>query len=142
MRPTGAPKIILDNAFMTLKYHPRGKIVHHEFHQPTSGAVFREVLTRGLEYFEKHRARKWLSDDRENGALHPDDAQWAIDEWSPRVIAAGWTHWAIVMPGAVLGKINMKRFIARYSDLGVDVQIFSGAEEALDWLRNPRAADA
>jgi hypothetical protein len=134
-----APRVLLDSEHATVWYHTDCKVVHHKFHKPIGGDAFRAVLNTGAGVFEKHAARKWLSDDRANGALHPDDAAWAIEEWSPRVVKAGWEHWAIVMPDAALGRINMKRFVNRYADLGVTVRIFDDPDEALVWLRKPTA---
>lgn len=107
-----------------------------KIHQPVVKEPFRELLTKGAELFEERHADKWLSDDRGNSALHPDDSKWAIEEWSPRVIKAGWKYWAIVMPDAALGKLNMKRFIVMYRDLGVEVDVFGTPEEALAWLKS------
>jgi hypothetical protein len=135
-----APRIILANDFATLVYHVQAKIVHHTFHKPVPTSVFREVLTSGLELVENRRAAKWLSDDRGNGALHPEDGKWAMEVWSKRAIAAGWKYWAIVMPDAVLGKANMRRFIREYADQGVTVNLFESPEEALAWLKNPAVA--
>ncbi|MFO0552343.1 MAG: hypothetical protein U0271_28405 [Polyangiaceae bacterium] len=141
MTTTGTPRVQLENEFVTLWYHPAGKIVHHKIHKPVTGALFREALERGVEIFERHGAQKWLSDDRGNGALHPDDSNWATTVWSPRVVAAGWAYWAIVLPDAALGRVNMKRFVNIYSDMGVSVRIYSTPEEALVWLRRPETAD-
>lgn len=136
------PRVLLDSEHATVWYHPDGRIVHHKFHKPLSGAAFRSVLETGAAMFEKHGATKWLSDDRANGALHPDDSAWAMNEWSPRVVKAGWKQWAIVMPEQVLGKLNMKRFINMYSELGVAVQTFEEPDAALEWLRRPVIAPA
>src|SRR5512142_2725986 len=126
-----ATHTILENGYATLVYHVQQRIVHHTLHKPVMGAPFREVLMRGLELFERNGATKWLSDDRGNGALHPDDGKWSIEVWSPRTIAAGWKYWAIVMPDAVLGRANMRRFIREYADRGVEVKIFETPEAAL-----------
>jgi len=132
----GGGRVVLENKWATLWYHPAEKIVHHEIHEPIVGKPFRELLTKGAELFEERHADKWLSDDRGNTALHPDDSKWAIEEWSPRVIKAGWKYWAIVMPDAALGKLNMKRFIVMYRDLGVEVDVFGSPDEALAWLKS------
>jgi hypothetical protein len=135
-------RIVLQNGFATLVYHATFKIVHHTLHKPVSGAPFREVLTRGVELFERYGANKWLSDDRGNGALHPDDGKWTMDVWSARTVAAGWKYWAIVMPDAALGRANMRRFIREYADRGVDVRVFENPEDALTWLKDPSIAEA
>ncbi len=131
---------ILDNRFATLVYHPRHKIVHHTFHTHLIGSTFRDVLTEGLKLLKLHGAERWLSNDKANSALHPDDAQWAMEVWSKRAIAAGWKYWAIVMPDAALGRANMKQFIKMYADRGVTVEICESVEEALSWLQRPTPA--
>ncbi len=141
-RKDSSTRTILENEYATLVYHLQDKIVHHTFHKPLAGAPFREVLTRGVELFERNGANKWLSDDRGNGALHPDDGKWAMEVWSNRTVAAGWKYWAIVMPDAALGRANMRRFIREYADRGVDVKIFETSQEALEWLKNPAIAVA
>jgi hypothetical protein len=130
-------RTILQNEYATLAYYVNYRIVHHTLHKPISGAPFREVLMRGVELLERNGACKWLSDDRKNGALHPDDGKWSMEVWCPRIVAAGWKYWAIVMPDAVLGRANMRRFIREYADRGVEVKIFESPEEALEWLKDP-----
>ncbi len=128
------PEILIDNASVTLMYHPDTKIVHHEFHTFMHGAPFRDALTRGCEVMKSRGGDKWLSDDRMNSALGPDDTQWAQNEWFPAVKKAGWKHWAVVMPGKVVGQLNMKQWIAMYSKLGINAQMFDDPDKALAWL--------
>ena len=128
------PTTILDNEYATLLYHPETKIVHHQFHKPVSGQSFREVLEKGAEACEEHGAIKWISDDRANSAIPPEDGHWAENIWVPRVLAVGWKYWAIVMPAKIIGQMNMQRFIKTYGDQGVTVQIFSDLDEAMRWL--------
>jgi len=128
------PTTIIDNEHATLWYHPETKIVHHQYHQPISGDPFREILTKGAEAFEEHGAIKWLSDDRANSAIPPEDAHWAENVWAPRVMAAGWKYWAVVMPAKIIGMMNMQRFIKVNSERGIIAQVFSDPDEALQWL--------
>jgi hypothetical protein len=128
---------IVDTEYATLWYYPENKIVHHKFHKYIYGEEFRQILEKGLEIFKQHHAQKWLSDDRNNSALTPEDSEWGINNWSPRVVGAGWKYWAIVMPDKVVGQMNMQRFIEIYAKQGVTVQIFDDPDEALTWLGNP-----
>lgn len=134
---TGAEAIFLiDNERASLRYYPHEKIVHHELHTFVSGELFRSILEKGLEAFQQHGATKWLSDDRGNSALTPADANWATHDWAPRVIAAGWKFWAVVMPENVLGQMNMSRWIKQYAERGVTAKAFSDPIEAMMWLRS------
>ncbi|MEZ4670116.1 MAG: hypothetical protein R3E39_19600 [Anaerolineae bacterium] len=125
---------VIDNKFVTLMYHTESKIVHHVFHQKVEGEEFRNVLNEGLEIFKKYGAHKWLSDDRKNSALSEEDTTWAKTEWFPKVLEAGWQHWAIVWPDNVMAMLNMKEFIDTYRTFGLRVMVFNKDKPALDWL--------
>jgi hypothetical protein len=126
---------VIDTDYATLWYYPEQKIVHHVFKRFIYGQEFRQVLEKGLEIFKQHGAQRWLSDDRNNSALPKADSEWGINDWSPRVVEAGWKYWAIVMPDKVVGQMNMQRFIDLYATKGVTIQIFDDSDEALNWLK-------
>lgn len=128
--------IISDTQYATLWYYPEKKIVHHEFHKPISGEEFRQVLLKGLEIFKEHGAQKWLSDDRMNARLPEPDSDWGQREWFPKVFAAGWKFWAIVLPDKVLGRMNMQTFINNYSKQGLTIEVFGSPEDAMKWLES------
>lgn len=134
VKGTDGVRVILDNEFARLRYYPQKKIVHHEFKQFVRGEHFRTVLEEGLRVFQTHHAFKWLSDDRGNSAIKPDDAEWAINDWAPRVIAAGWKFWAVVMPENVIGQMNMRRWLATYGEKGVTAEAFDDPTKAFLWL--------
>lgn len=127
---------ILDNDYATLWYHPESRIVHHKFHKFIYGEKFRSVLEKGLEVFKEHNASKWLSDDRLNSALPKEDAEWGLTDWNPRVFAQGWKYWAVVMPDKVLGQTNLNYLMRENIELGLTVQVFDDADEALEWLES------
>jgi hypothetical protein len=126
-------RLVLENEFVCLWYHPEERIVHHQFRKFIWGEQFREALNEGLRVFEHEGATKWLSDDRENSALSKDDTEWSMSDWFPRVAKAGWKHWAIVLPQNVIGQMNMTRISAAYSARGVTVRVFDEPGAALDW---------
>lgn len=124
----------LENAHISLWFYPDIKIVHHQIHRYTSGALLREANEKGVELLQQHGACKWLSDDRNNGPLPPEDLAWAHDNWTPRAIKAGWKYWALVIPEKAVAKMNMKRFQAEFAQAGVTVQTFNDPESAMAWL--------
>ena len=125
---------ILSNEFATLVYHEDKKVVHHTFLKPIGGQEFRDVLLAGVDYLRKYGATKWLSDDRENSALSPEDGRWATKEWSKLVQDAGWKTWALVVPYDIMGRLNLIEFVNLYSNRGVKVMVFTKPEEAMEWL--------
>lgn len=125
---------ILDNEFATLWYYPQLNVVHHRFHQFIYGENFRKVLMQGADFFEKNSCVKWLSDDRKNSALPPEDAEWAVREWNPRVMRSGWKYWAMILPDKTVGKMNMKRLLSTYENKNLQIELFEDEQSALVWL--------
>ena len=128
--------VALDNEFATVRIHTDKRIVHHEFKKYIYGATFREALSTGAELMEKHRATKWLSDDRNNAALPKDDSEWATSTWFPRVKKAGWKKWALVLPKMVIGQMNMRVFVDKYKQEGIEVRVFETPDDAMNWLES------
>lgn len=89
---------VVDNEFVTVWVYPDKKIVRHQFHKFIFGEKFRDDLMSGAAAFEKHHCVKWLSDDRNNSALLPDDMEWAQTQWELRILKAGWKYWALILP--------------------------------------------
>jgi hypothetical protein len=131
------PTTIIDSDRATLWYHPESGIVHHHFKKAVHGKDFRDVLDAGLQIMKDRGATRWLSDDRNNSALNPEDSDWAENVWSEAAVKAGWQHWAIVLPEYVVGKMDMAQYIAGGRRKGVNVRVFSDADEGFEWLSSP-----
>jgi len=129
---------IMEDANISMWYHPESKILHHKIHRFFYGKAFRDALDKGVEVFQKYGAQKWLSDDRENTALSREDLEWGDRDWFPRVAKSGWKYWAIVMPEKIVGQLTMKRLADNYNARGVVTRIFSSPVEAQKWLESCR----
>ena len=128
--------VIVDNEYVTVWCYPIEGIIYHQFHKYCYGEIFREMLTTSLEAFEKNKCTKWLSDDRKFGAILPADKEWGDQFWRPRMLAAGWKYWAMVLPEKVTGKMNIEKLVQEYEGLGVTVSYHSDPESALALFRN------
>jgi hypothetical protein len=128
--------VILNNEYATVLYYPESGIVHHTLHKPTTGEPFREVMLAGLEAMKANGAQKWLSDDRPNQTIPPEDAEWGERVWFPQVKAAGWKYWALVVPNELEGRLRMKDFVDLYYERGIRIMVFSTPEDALTWLES------
>lgn len=127
-------EVLIDNDKATLKVYPEKGIVHHKIKDFIYGDDFRDLMMTGAEAMEEHDCTKWLSDDRGSSALRDEDEKWGQEVWEPRILEAGWEHWALVLPEKTIGKMNMEELSERYSELGVNVKTFTDSEEALEWL--------
>jgi hypothetical protein len=125
---------IIDNEYASLWYYPETKIIHHQIKKYVFGKQLQELLSRGTEELRKNRAQKWLSDDRNNNALTPADADWANHVWFPATVKAGWKYWALVQPQKITGQLNMRKQTNFTAAGGIVVQVFDDPDEALRWL--------
>jgi hypothetical protein len=131
--------VALDNEFVTVGCDPESGIVHHVMHKFVVSAMFRQALETGLELMKAHRASKWLSDDRRNGALSNDDVAWASKDWRPRAIAAGFRTWAMVLPESVVGSMRTRRIVDVARRGGLTTGIFEDPAAARSWLESQPA---
>ena len=128
--------LVLESSLITVWAYPERRMIHHQMKAFCFGDGFRDGLTRGVESMERYGATKWLSDDRANSALTPDDIAWSADAWFPRAKAAGWKHWGIVQPLKVLGQTNLARIAERYALHGIVARMFAEPDEAMQWLES------
>ncbi len=125
---------LYDDDQVTVWYRPNGKIIHHQMHKYTYGKSFRDALMAGADAMQKYGANKWLSDDRNNPVVKPEDIEWGNKFWQPKILAAGWKFWAIVQPEQYLAQLRMIKLADQYSKLGVTVHLFTDPEDAMEWL--------
>lgn len=125
---------VLENPSATLWFHPDTKIVHHQLHKFIYGEDLRALLSAGTELIKKHRATKWLSDDRGNTVISHQDEEWANTVFIPTTLAAGWKHWAIVPPKMVIGQLGAERIAKALAEMGLVVQFFDDPDQAMRWL--------
>ncbi len=129
-------EIIFDNEFATMWYYPDQKIVAHHIKRFIYGEAFYKFLLTGTELMRKHKAQKWLSDDRDSPVLRNEDIDWGAKNWFPQTQAAGWKYWAMVKPVQAIGEMSMRRIIEMYTKAGVTAEVFSDFDEAFKWLES------
>jgi hypothetical protein len=126
--------IVVDNEYITVEYLPEKKTIKHTIHQPVGGQVFRDALNAGTATLAKHGACKWLSDDRLNGPLSPEDVEWGFNDWNRRTIDAGWKYWALVVPPEVAAAGSLIPTMTALFELGLRMMVFTEVEAAAEWL--------
>jgi len=136
------PTPIFDDEYASLWYHPEEKVVHHKIKGFLGQGMFEKLLSAGAELMEKHGARKWLSDDRNNVVVSPEDVQWADEVWFPRVRQAGFRYWAVVVPSLTVGAVQLKNLQTKRREQGVTVELFETVEAAMAWLERVGPGDA
>lgn len=130
-------KVLYEEAVSVWCY-PDAGIICHQMHAVCRGQSLKLAFEAGLRAMIEHGAHAWLSDDRANGPMSPEDEHWARADWFPRATAAGWKHWAMVMPLAAVGKLNVRRLVRENKERGLEAQMFDDPSPALEWLLSLR----
>ena len=129
-------RIVEDCEQFYLVYHEESQIIHHQWHQFIYGDNFRKCLMKGVELMEETGAAKWLSDDRNTGALAQEDFEWSTNIWRPRAFAAGWRYWALVLPEKITGQMSFRKILKTYyGDSPVNYSLFNDPDEGMKWLK-------
>jgi hypothetical protein len=126
--------IIVSNKFITVRYLDDQKIIYHTVHEPIPDQPLKDALNAGTEALREYGACKWLSDDRKNGPVSPEIAEWGRQDWNPRTIAAGWKYWANVVPEEVAAAGALAPVIENLFNLGLRMMVFTDLESAFEWL--------
>ena len=98
------------------------------------GDAYRNALTTICDAMKSYQLTTWLADLQAQSAVPPDDLEWTSRHWRPRMMAAGWKHWAIVQPTKIIGQVRMERVAKLFGEQGLDVRTFADPDEALRWI--------
>ena len=69
--------------------------------------------------------------------IQQSDQDWATGDWFPRVLAAGLTRMALVVPKSGLAQMNVEAIMSRVPGMKLDMAYFATIEEAGLWLAAP-----
>ncbi|MFN8528429.1 MAG: hypothetical protein U0670_07450 [Anaerolineae bacterium] len=129
------PQVLIDNEFITLRYLPDEKIVHHTIHKPIDYNTLGAAMELGLKVLQENGASKWLSDDRLNGPVVMEDTEINRD-WGKRMVAAGWRYWANIVPEEIVAADSLVPIIETFYEIGLRMMVFTNADDALAWLKS------
>ncbi|HEX9094637.1 MAG TPA: STAS/SEC14 domain-containing protein [Candidatus Dormibacteraeota bacterium] len=97
---------------------------------------FRSANDALVDAIKDHRGSRLLGDTTKIKAIQKSDQDWVNGDWFPRILAAGATRMALVVPASGLAKMNIDDMVGRVADR-LDVAYFATIDEARDWLARP-----
>ena len=130
---------LYSNIYITVEYRPEDKLIYHTVHRPMGEnqiEMLKDALNTGTDALGQYGVTKWLSDDRKNGPLPPEMAEWGATDWNVRTIEAGWKYWANVVPTQVAAAGALIPVINDLHQHGLQMRVFTTVEDALDWLNS------
>ena len=100
---------------------------------PAEFRAANDALVQAIRY---HHSSRVLGDSRRIKVIQKTDQEWVNQDWFPRILAAGLTRLAMVLPASGLAKMNIDELVSRVADR-LDVAYFPTLDDAREWLLKP-----
>ena len=118
-----------------LEYLEDIQSMRHVLKRNNSFDEWQELLLTGTAYLADKGISKWISDNRKNGRISEEAAEWIDQTWLPFALRSGWTTWAVVEPENFSSKLNQRKYNKDFLRKGIRMASFSDPEEAVEWIR-------
>jgi hypothetical protein len=99
-------------------------------------AEFKAANDALVDAIKDHHGSRILGDSRQIKVIQQSDQDWVNGDWFPRILAAGLTRMALVLPISSLAKMNIDDMVSRVAGR-LDVAYFATLDEARAWLARP-----
>ena len=119
-----------------VKWDKASRAAHMEWQGWARPAEFRAANDALFQAIKDHHGSKVLGDSRRIKVIQQSDQDWVNQDWFPRMLAAGLTRMALVLPTSGLAKMNVDDLVGRVADR-LDVAYFATLEGARLWLARP-----
>jgi hypothetical protein len=118
-----------------VRWDSPSQAAHMEWQGWAKPAEFRAANDALVQAIKDHRGSRVLGDSRLIKVIQKSDQEWVNTDWFPRILAAGLTRMALVIPQSGLAKMNIDDMVSPVADR-LDVAYFATLAEARVWLMN------
>lgn len=99
---------------------------------------FKSFLNFGLDFIIEEHAKTterilWLADVKLSPVFDADVIQWIAGDWTPRMLAAGVSHFAFVLPDSEWAMGGVNDFSDESAKKGLTIANFAEVEAAKKW---------
>jgi hypothetical protein len=119
-----------------VKWDAESQAAHMEWRGWAKPEEFRAANDALVQAIVDHHGSKVLGDSRQIKVIQKTDQDWVNGDWFPRILAAGLTRMALVLPKSGLAKMNIDDMVSRVADR-LDTAYFSSLHDARNWLARP-----
>jgi SpoIIAA-like len=135
--PNDAGRIYFDlPGVAVVKWDAASQAAHMEWQGWAAPAEFRAANDALVQAITDHHSSKVLGDSRQVKVMQQSDQDWVNRDWFPRILAAGLTRMALVLPESGLAKMNIDDMVSRVADR-LDMAYFETLDDARKWLARP-----
>jgi hypothetical protein len=104
---------------------------------------FYDELRQALDFAQRHRPGKWLTDMRDfQFPINPTTQQWMAEVFHPSMVAAGVRRFAFVLPQELIAQLSFEQVVDEVHEAHgtgqpgqFPMRYFTSPEAALGWLQ-------
>ena len=132
--PTDSRAVYFDlPGVAVVRWDASAQAAHMEWQGWAKPAEFRAANDALVQALKDHGGSRVLGDSRQIKVIQQSDQDWVNQDWFPRILAAGLTRMALVIPASGLAKMNIDDMVGRVADR-LDLAYFKTLGEAREWL--------
>lgn len=120
--------------YLLIHLDETGKVIIAEWRLPPTSQEFRngmDILANALAHFN---LGKVIFDTLCLGVLLESDQEWVSRDWYGRVIKAGYSQVAFIVPADVFTRMSVDETVSRTPDR-IPTAYFDNMETATDWIK-------
>jgi hypothetical protein len=120
--------------FLTLAYEAENHWVHANWSGYQTQQSVQQGATTYLEVLANYKCPYLINDNRLVAGPWSQATEWLAQDWIPRAVALGLTHFAHVISPESLARLSAENLRHRIK-AALHMQIFEQAEKAQEWLQ-------
>jgi flagellar biosynthesis GTPase FlhF len=126
--------VLQDDTAYTIEWDDDIEAVVHTWEEFTSGQEFRDGCEALLDAIKRKNADRILVDTRGIQAHDDDDQAWLEEQWVPRVIDAGVSYAATLIPDSAIAEMDMEELMTELEEYDYTTMMTADMDEAREWV--------
>lgn len=127
-------EICISTKFIITTYHRDKHIIVEEWNGFAPSAGFREVSDGLIELIKQKKCGRVLNNFANGKVIAPQDQKWINEDWFPRAIAAGLTHFAFLLADDIFNQLTVKNIMNNTDFPNLEYYYFNDYIKAEEWL--------
>lgn len=120
--------------YATIAYDKEKRLASIVWKGKTTSDEYRGIFNTLLEFQQKEKVIRYLSDVRNQSVIAPDDRKWFETVAMPKAVEQGLKAAAVVFDGNVFKKYYLNVILSATNKFGLPLKLFNETNEAVDWL--------
>lgn len=134
--------ILLDNEYLKVGLDDENKLLTLDWTTLTAQmpeAIYQETMIKLAEFVEQYQVKKWMGNTLNFAlAITPNLQEWTVENFSGRIVAAGLTKMALIVPQEFISNLAVQQTVdemqSTSNPLTFEIRYFDDLLQAKKWL--------